>query len=55
MTHDGVLFLNELPEFNSGALEILRQPQEANRVEGIDDMPTRPQPARAVVVRLVRS
>jgi len=32
LAHNGVLFLDELPEFKRSALEVLRQPMESNKV-----------------------
>jgi len=46
LAHNGVLFLDELPEFNRDALEVLRQPLEegmvnVSRVAGTADFPAR--------------
>ncbi len=32
LAHNGILFLDELPEFNRRTLEVMRQPLEENRV-----------------------
>ena len=46
LAHNGVLFLDELPEFKRDALEILRQPMEdgqvtVSRVSGSAVFPSR--------------
>ncbi|MFH5802867.1 YifB family Mg chelatase-like AAA ATPase [Alienimonas sp. DA493] len=48
--HNGVLFLDELPEFNRKTLEVLRQPLEEGRVTISRAIGTREFPARFMMV-----
>ena len=50
MAHHGVLFLDELPEFNRRALEVLRQPLEAGCVTISRALNSTTFPARFVLV-----
>src|SRR5262249_34069799 len=50
MAHHGVLFLDELPEFNRRALEVLRQPLEAGSVTISRALTSTTFPARFVLV-----
>lgn len=50
LAHHGVLFLDELPEFRRGALEVLRQPMEEGRVTITRSMQTVAFPARFMLV-----
>ncbi|MEU3455073.1 YifB family Mg chelatase-like AAA ATPase [Micromonospora sp. NPDC006766] len=50
LAHRGVLFLDEAPEFNKGALEALRQPLESGRVRVARTRGATEYPARAQLV-----
>ena len=50
MAHNGVLFLDELPEFNRAALEVLRQPLEEGLVHIRRAMYAMTFPSRFVLV-----
>jgi magnesium chelatase family protein len=50
LAHQGVLFLDELPEFRRGALEVLRQPMEEGRIVITRSMLTVSFPARFILV-----
>ncbi|MGR3434841.1 MAG: YifB family Mg chelatase-like AAA ATPase [Shimia sp.] len=50
LAHNGVLFLDELPEFPRTVLETLRQPIETGSVVGARATPHRPYPCRVRVV-----
>lgn len=50
LAHNGVLFLDELPEFRRGALEVMRQPMESGRVIISRSSATVELPARFMLV-----
>jgi magnesium chelatase family protein len=50
LAHHGVLFLDELPEFRRGALEVLRQPMEEGRIVITRSMQAVTFPARFVLI-----
>lgn len=50
LAHNGVLFLDELPEFRPGALEVLRQPMEEGRIVIIRSMQVMVFPARFILI-----
>ncbi len=50
LAHNGVLFLDELPEFAHAALEALRQPLENGRVEVVRTLGTAVFPSRFMLV-----
>ncbi len=50
LAHNGVLFLDELPEFRRGALEVMRQPMESGKVIISRSSATVELPARFMLV-----
>jgi len=50
LAHNGVLFLDELPEFKRGALEVLRQPMEEGKVVINRSLLTLELPARFLLI-----
>jgi len=50
LAHNGVLFLDELPEFRRGALEVLRQPMEEGRIAITRSMQVLVFPARFILI-----
>ncbi len=50
LAHNGVLFLDELPEFKRNVLEVMRQPLEDGRVTLTRSLMTLDYPARVMVV-----
>ena len=50
LAHNGVLFLDELPEFNRRSLEVLRQPLEEGKVTISRSLQSTTFPARFVLV-----
>ena len=50
LAHNGVLFLDELPEFNRAALEVMRQPLEEGRIAVARAAATLTYPARFALI-----